>query len=127
MPDFERSAEIGASPDALFDYLADVAHLPEYFPKMTEAHPVGPEEVEVTANVGPQTRHAEAWFDVDREAHRLAWGSEEDTTYHGWLDVDGRGDRSTVTLHLHTEHGGDADRDLQQALDNIKRLVEAPT
>ena len=43
MPEYEQTGTIMAEPDVLFDYLAEVEHLPEYLPVITEAEPAGPE------------------------------------------------------------------------------------
>ena len=49
MPDYQRSAKVKASADALFDYLSDIRNLPKYFSSMTSAKSAGPDEVKVTA------------------------------------------------------------------------------
>jgi ribosome-associated toxin RatA of RatAB toxin-antitoxin module len=126
MPEFERTATIDAAPDDLFDYLADVRHLPDYLPRMTDAQHHDGEHVEVEADLDGDRRHAEAWFRVDDLDQRIEWGSE-DGPYHGWLRVDADEPAgSVVTIHLYHEHadaGAETEDDLEDALDNIRRLV----
>jgi len=54
MATYESTVEVGARPDAAFDYLADLSNLPEWDPSIRSASPVG----ETTAGVG-------AKFDVE--------------------------------------------------------------
>lgn len=131
MPDFERTGTVDAEPDQLFDYLADVRHLPDYLPRMTDARPDGDEHVAVESDVDGDVQRSEAWFRVDDLEQRIEWGSENGP-YHGWLKVTpDEVARSVVTIHVHHEHSeaGDTSDDLDETLDNIRRLVaigEAP-
>jgi uncharacterized protein YndB with AHSA1/START domain len=126
MADYERTATIDADPEALFDYLADVHHLPDYLPRMTEVEPAGVDAVMVEGDFD-ESGHAHqerAWFHVDELERRIEWGADEGP-YHGWLQVDpGDIHGSVVTIHLHQEHEADTDADLVDALDNIRHLVE---
>ena len=45
MNDYEPTARVDASADALFAYLSDVDNLPDYFERMTEAEPGNGQEV----------------------------------------------------------------------------------
>lgn len=127
MGDYERSTEVDAPAQQLFDYLSDVRNLPKYMGSMTSAEPAEGEAVHVTANVNGTTKEGEAWFRVDAEAQHLEWGSEGDSGYRGKLDVTGDDATSTVTVSLHTEEV-ESDRinqGLEATLDEIKSLVEA--
>ncbi len=83
MTTHERSADVQASPQAVYD-LADVSNLPEYLPRMTEAHTTGEQEVEVTAELDPSGEagrrevQGHARFVTDANARTIAWGSEGD-------------------------------------------------
>lgn len=123
--DVERSVEVDAPADRLFDYLSDVSHLPEYFDSMTDAHRTDGDAVAVTAEVpGGGHQEGEAWFRVDDERRRIEWGSEGESDYHGWLEVDDRGDTSQVRVGIHAVHD-DVEDGLDRTLGNIKAKVEA--
>jgi uncharacterized protein YndB with AHSA1/START domain len=124
MPEYEQSGTIPAPPERLFEYLSDVRHLPEYFPRMVRAEPAGGETVAVEGD-GDDGRHrGVAWFHVDDAERRIEWGAER-SPYHGWLQVDPAGEASLVTIHLHQEHAGDTDADLAQALEYVRRHFAA--
>lgn len=136
MPDHEASATVAADPDAVFGYLADVHHLPEYFPMMTSAEPVPgedavrttavlqPEESDAPAGSGEQVVHGEAWFRADEDDRSLEWGSEGPSDYRGELRVDPDGDGSRISLRIHTPEAHDGvDESLQRSLDSIVAAV----
>lgn len=131
MGDYEHTATVAADPDALFDYLSDVHHLPDYFTAMRDAEPTGEhvaegEEVHVVADVEGTRREGDAWIDADEERRTLRWGSEGPNAYHGELQVSPDGDGSEVAVRLHTERAdGEAIRKgLQETLATIKQQVE---
>ena len=131
MPDYEQTTTVDAEPDELFDYLADVRHLPEYFPVMLDAKLAGEDEVEVQLEADPAgVRRARGWLHVDGPERRMEWGAT-DGPYHGWLQVDpGDVAGSLLTIHLFLGpeqrlRGGEDDAGLAAALDNIRRLVAA--
>jgi len=124
MPDYEQTASVDAEPDDLFDYLADVKHMPEYLPILTEADASG-EQVVVEADIHGDTRRAEGWLHVDALERRMEWGAQAGP-YHGWLQVDpGDLSGSLVTIHVHQDHESDAEDDLAEAMENIRRLITA--
>lgn len=130
MGDYERSQEMDAPAERLFDFLAAVGNLPRYFTTMTSAEPAGGGAVRVVANEHGRTHEAEAWFRVNREHQHLEWGSEGPSNYHGHLDVTGDAATSAVTVSLHTERADSAsgateiDHGITETLANVKRLVE---
>ncbi len=117
MHDYQRQQVFDIDPDELFDYLSDVSHLPDYFPRMTSAELVDADEVRTEAVIdvpGEGSRHVEgtAWFRRDPGSRRLEWGSEGDNDYHGQLmvsDADGGGAEVTVEIHTESEHEGIAE------------------
>lgn len=127
MGDYQRSQSVDAPAGQLFGYLSDVGNLPRYFTAMTSAEPAGNDAVRVVADLDGTTREGEAWFRVDRERQHLEWGSEGPDNYHGYLDVTGDGDVSSVTVFVHTERHDSAgiDQGISQTLEEVKRLVEA--
>lgn len=128
MPDYTQRAHVDAPTQDLFEYLAQVRNLPDYFPTMVRAEPAEGEMVETTASVHGRRESGEAWFHVDKENLSLRWGSAGDNDYHGELSVTAEQAGSTVTVSLHTERlaSDEIDQGLRETLDNIKRLVETP-
>lgn len=126
MPDFERTATIDAPPDLLFDYLADITHLPEYIPAMASVHPTGGEAVEVETQIAGQHHHDHGWFHVDESEHRIEWGSKDNTDYRGWISVDALGRTgSQLTIHLSRDEPADTDQQLTATINSIKRRMES--
>ncbi len=126
MGDYQRTANVKASPDALFNYLSDIRNLPKYFSSMTSAEAAGPNEVSVTAKVHGEEKKGKAEFHVDKAARKIRWSSEGPNNYHGELEVTGQGSSSEVAVKLHTERveGDQIEQGLQKTVDNIVRLVE---
>lgn len=127
MGDHQHSQRVDAPADRLFEYLADVSHLPDYFSAMTRATPAAGDAVDVVAVVDGETTEGQAWFRVDEDARHLAWGSQGPHDYYGELDVTGDDTTSVVTVSLHTERaGGDqVDEGILATLASVKSLVEA--
>ncbi|WP_336922508.1 SRPBCC family protein [Aquipuribacter sp. SD81] len=135
MSDHEASRRLDADPDAVYAYLSDVRHLPEYFPQMTAAEQVpGEDAVRTTAVLepdeaglpdqdGPREVHGEAWFRTDDDARRVRWGSEGASDYAGDLVVtpDDGGARVEIRLHAPAHHAAEesVDEALERALDAI--------
>ena len=132
MGTYEQSIAVAAPPSRLYAYLSDVDNLPEYMPRITQAHAVDDgEAVDVTAKIepegeDPQTVHGEAWLRVREEGRSLEWGSQGPNDYHGELEVDAAEDGSTLTVRLHTERteGDQVDAALREVVDQVKALVE---
>jgi uncharacterized membrane protein len=129
MADFSGTTTVTASEDVLFDFLSDVGNLPRYFARMQSAESGSGEEVHTTATLPDGTKvEGTAWFRVDHDARHLAWGSEGDSDYHGYLDVRGREAGSEVEVHIHTNRVDEGDDSVQEGIDktliSIKMLVE---
>jgi hypothetical protein len=150
MAHHEASMTVDVAPNILFDYLADIQHLPEYLPRLTGVRRTAPtpadaqgmearrprqpvhHEVEVTADEpSGQTVRSEAWIDVVEENRTLRWGAPGETAYHGELEVEFVADgTSRLTVRLDTDHPHDPaiDDELTSTLDAIKASFEqAPT
>ena len=100
MPDYEHSLTVEASPDAVFDFVSDVANLPKYLPTThsAEAQPGG--RVRVQGEAGGRAYDSDGYFRVDKPNYRLEWGSDGENRYLGWLEIDGMDDECEVTVHL---------------------------
>jgi hypothetical protein len=145
----EASTTVDVAANILFDYLADIQHLPDYLPRLTDVHPTAPEpadaqgmearrplqpvhhELEVTADEpSGQTLRSEAWIDVVEENRSLRWGVPDGSDYHGELQVDFIADgTSRVTVRLNTDHPDDpkVDDELHRAIEGIKTSLEQTT
>ena len=125
MADFSGTTSVASSPDALFAYLSDVGHLPEYFARMTSASPGEGEEVRTTARMPDgQEVQGDAWFRVDRAARTLEWGSEGPSEYSGRLEVRPSGDGSEVEVRLHTTRADDGDAEVQDGITETLAAIE---
>jgi ribosome-associated toxin RatA of RatAB toxin-antitoxin module len=138
MPDYKRTLTIEANPDELFEYLSKVENLPDYFSRMTDAHPITGDEVKVTAQV-PEADGSDAHgeveaytsFEIDADNRALKWGladwaTRTEHTYHGELTVTPADTGATVEVTLHTEHDDDAiNNGIDETLQNIASQVAA--
>jgi uncharacterized protein YndB with AHSA1/START domain len=149
MAEHVATTTVDVAPNILFDYLADLEHLPEYLPRLADVHRTAPppaqaqgmearrpgesvvEEVEVTAEVpagGSERReHSEAVIETVEEQRTLRWSAPDNSDYHGELEVGFVADgTSLLTVRLYTGHGADAavDDELRRALIGIKAAVE---
>lgn len=126
MADYVANTQVNVPADTVFDYLADVSHLPAYFPRMTSAEPGDGEAVRVTAKLDEGREVAgEAWFRVDRERRTLAWGSEGPNDYHGDLVVEGVGDNAGIALRVSTARveTDEVQHDVDETMEKIKSLL----
>ena len=134
MADYERTTTVDAPADDLFEYLSKVENLPQYMDRMTSAHNLPGDEVEVEAKLEPgdvgssdggeRTVGGEAWFRIDADNMKLAWGAEGPHDYSGELEVTPEGGASQVTVRLHTTHDAEGIEDgIEQTLANIQRIA----
>jgi polyketide cyclase/dehydrase/lipid transport protein len=86
MRDFEGAVTIATSPDRLFNYLADVRHLPDYFPKALSAKAGDGDDLAIVLDLGGEPIEMHAWFRAD-EAHRMLQWGVPDAGYQGWIAV----------------------------------------
>src|SRR3954471_9198690 len=127
MGDYEHTTEVRRPPEEVFDYVAAVAHLPEYFSGLEEARSTGPEEVAVVANVEGERYEGTAWMHADADARSLRWGADRPSGYHGALFVTGVGDtasRVTVTLHTERADGPGIRAGLEGTLAQLKKILD---
>lgn len=86
MRDLEKSATIATSADRLFNYLADVRHLSDYFPKVLSAKAGAGESVSLVIDIDGLSREVEGWVRVDARRRRMQWGVPG-SGYQGWLAI----------------------------------------
>ena len=119
----EHTEHVAASPDAVYAAIADVRNLPSFVPQMTAAREAGDGQVEIDARYEGHEQHGAASFERDDSARRIEW--KAGSGYHGWMQVDGDGDGSRLTLFLDTPHPSIRDQDVAATLDAIRMLVES--
>ena len=128
MPEYQRSQDVDATSERLFEFLSQIGNLPRYFPGMTSAEPGDvPGEVDVTADVHGKPVAGTARFHVDETRNRIDWSSEGPNSYRGWLQVTGTANRSVVEVHITTDRSA-AEREieagLERTLGEIRHLVQ---
>ncbi|MEU1537143.1 SRPBCC family protein [Actinacidiphila glaucinigra] len=128
MSEFERSMNMTASADRVFDRAEDLDRIELWLPD--ELHVRAAEPPAVTVHDDDTGRDAAALFRADRAHRRLEWGTREDDRYAGWLQVDRTGERtSEVTIHLSfTDESvappeGVVDRALDDSLHRLSGIV----
>ena len=133
MGTYEQSIAVAVPPSRLYAYLSDVDNLPEYMPRITQAHAVDDgEAVDVTAKIDPegeepQTVQGEAWLRV-REEGRSSSGARRvrTTTTASSRSTTATTGASTLPVRLHTERteGDQVDGALREVVDQVKPLTE---
>ncbi len=126
MTSYSYAAPIDLSADVVFDYLAEVRNLPDYFPQLTRATPQGGDAVSVEAEVDGKAVAAEAWLHVDRTERTLNWSAQNENGYHGQLQVTERGaGLCDLAITLHTEHadGPDVQKVLEQTVAGLSQII----
>lgn len=126
MRDFERTATVGANPDEAYQFLADPKNMPGYIATMVLARPEEGNRLRVAADVEGRHEEGDASFRANPSRHRLEWGSEDASDYHGWIQVTPAGNGSSVTIHLHLDREEDeaeVNRVMDETVQNIQRLL----
>ncbi len=128
MTDYENLTTVAAPAQVLFDYLAKIGNLPDYFPRMRVATPVAGGEAVYTEAELPDGRvvSGEAWFRVDREALRIEWGSQGPNDYHGELEVTPLDSECQVRVLISTARveSDEVEAGVDQTMARIKHSVE---
>ena len=147
MADYEQTQQVDAPAEAVFDWLSDVSHLPDYLPPVVAASLGGSSEGDnpgrklrttlKTPEDEQRTFDAEGFVSVDQDARRMEWGAESGRDYAGYLTVAETDGGSEVTVHLSLgERSAEADlssvqdgRDPMQegiaaTMESIRRQIE---
>lgn len=137
MSEYEKSSTIQASPEAVFDFVTNVANLPRFMPTTERAQAIGDEHVRVEGMAKGHAYSADGSFHADPSTRRLEWKADEGY-YDGWLQVNPVGDGNTSEVTVHIALQGYApgtspqqrpsdeqiERGLTNALEAIKASVE---
>ncbi|MEU3415352.1 SRPBCC family protein [Streptomyces sp. NPDC006658] len=99
MSEYERSRTMPAQPEHVFDQAANADQLDAWLPDALHVHVQDPPAVTVHEDVSGQDMPALLRAEPDQM--RLEWGTREQGSYTGWLQVAGIGSgASEVTVHL---------------------------
>ena len=120
----QHTEYVAASPENVFDALADLGNLPRYVPQLTAAERLEGDRISVEARYEGHTQKGEAWFKTDPAERKIEWGAPG-SDYHGSIQIGAEGDGTLLSLSLSTTHGDAPDSDVMGTLDAIRRLVEA--
>ncbi len=123
MPTYKSSISIEASQEEVFEYLADVRHLPDYFPLVSAAEPLAEGKFRITTQDG---HTSEGWMRLhEGRRDRIEWGAGGRQDYSGRLQVDREGLVASVTAQIHADHPiPEGDTILDQTLFALKSCVE---
>jgi ribosome-associated toxin RatA of RatAB toxin-antitoxin module len=84
MSEYERSSTIQASPQTVFDFVANVENLPRIMPTTESAQLLGADHVRIEGEVKGHSYSADGYFHADPSVRRLEWKADEGY-YDGWL------------------------------------------
>lgn len=133
--EYEERLSMRASPDQVFDFVADVRNLPRYLPTTKDAQAQGEERVRVQGEAQGHRYDSDGYLRRNADANRLEWGADEGY-YSGWLQARPDGDGSEVTVHISLRgHPPGADQSdapapeqvqegLRKGLESIRNQVE---
>lgn len=130
MADYHSGTQLATRVDAVFDYLSDIEHLPDYAAFIADVHTTGPGRVHAAAHLPDGTTVAgDSHWRVDALHRRVEWDAEDGSGYHGSLIVRGHPDGSHVRLLLHTPHQPDpaVQRAADQAMATLHTLLTSNT
>ncbi|GAB2756079.1 SRPBCC family protein [Streptomyces bullii] len=125
MTEYERSHTMPAQPEHVFDQAADIDQLDTWLP---EALHVEAEDLPaVTVHEDRTDEDTSALFRARRDQMRLEWGTRDQGSYTGWLQVAGIDNgASEVTVHLSffDERHDPGEQAVRDALDTSLRRLE---
>ncbi|MGX1134792.1 hypothetical protein RKD49_006982 [Streptomyces glaucescens] len=125
MTEYERSRTMPAQPEHVFDQAANVGQLDTWLPG--ELHVESAGLPAVTVHEDRTDEDTSALLRSRPEQMRLEWGTRDQGSYAGWLQVAGIGSgASEVTVHLSFfDEGHDpGEQAVSEALDGSLRRLE---
>jgi hypothetical protein len=132
MTEYERSRTMPARPEQVFDQAANVGQLETWLPRDLHVEPQEPPAV--TVHEDRTDQDTSALLSARPEQLRLEWGTREQGSYAGWLQVAGLDSgASEVTVHLsffdgsHDPGRGAVDEALDSSLRRLEEQVRTRT
>ncbi|MGC9377821.1 SRPBCC family protein [Streptomyces sp. MH13] len=125
MTEYERSRTMPAQPEQVFDQAANVGQLDAWLPR--DLHVEAEGLPAVTVHEDRTDQDTSALLSARPEQLRLEWGTREQGSYAGWLQVAGiDSGASEVTVHLSFfDEGHDpGEHAVADALDGSLRRLE---
>ncbi|MFD5264948.1 SRPBCC family protein [Streptomyces sp. NPDC058335] len=125
MTEYERSRTMPAPPERVFDRAADFGRMDAWLPDAL--HVEAGDLPAVTVHEDRTDEDTSALLRARREQMRLEWGTRDQGSYTGWLQVAGIGsDTSEVTVHLSFFDAGHdpGEKAVSEALDTSLRRLE---
>ena len=87
MPEYTDRIDVSAPPDAVFQFVSDIANLPKYLPTVHQAHSQPGERVGVQGKANGHPYNSDGWFKVDQAGRTMTWGSDGENDYSGKMAV----------------------------------------
>ena len=124
-----------ASPDAVYDFVADIRNFPKYMPTTKSAQSQGEGRVRVQGEAHGHKYDGDGYLRRNSDTNRMEWGADEGY-YNGWLEAKPEGDSSMVTVQISfrgAPPGSDPDNApppeevddaLKKALESIRNFVQ---
>ncbi|MEV0302377.1 SRPBCC family protein [Streptomyces prasinus] len=125
MTEYERSRTMPAQPEHVFDHASHVDRMETWLPE--DLHVDAGELPAVTVHEDRTDEDTSALFRARPDQMRLEWGTREQGSYAGWLQVAGIGSgASEVTVHLSFFDGSHdpGEKAVGDALDTSLRRLE---
>ncbi|MBG0855823.1 SRPBCC family protein [Streptomyces spinoverrucosus] len=125
MTEYERSRTMPAQPEQVFDEAANVGRLESWMPEALHVESV--DLPAITVHEDRTDEDTAALLRAQRDQMRLEWGTREQGSYAGWLQVAGIGaGASEVTVHLSFFDAGHdpGEEAVRDALDSSLRRLE---
>ncbi|MFH8347854.1 SRPBCC family protein [Streptomyces sp. NPDC018045] len=128
MSEYERSRTMPALPEHVFDQASVVGQLESWMPQ--GLHVEAEDLPAVTVHEDRTGEDEAGLFRAERDQMRLEWGTRDNGSYAGWLQVSGIGSgASEVTVHLsffderHDPGAGAVNDELDRSLERLDELV----
>ncbi|MEU2896533.1 SRPBCC family protein [Streptomyces sp. NPDC006967] len=125
MTEYERSRTMPAQPEHVFDQAANIDQMEDWLPR--ELHVHAEEPPAVTVHEDRTDEDTSALLRARREQMRLEWGTRDQGSYTGWLQVAGIGSgASEVTVHLSffEDSHDPGEKQVSDALESSLRRLE---
>lgn len=131
MGEYESVMTMQASPQDVFDFVADIGNMPKYMPTTKSAQSQGEDRVRVQGEANHRSYDSDGYLRRDADNTRLDWGADEGY-YSGWMQVEPQGSGSKVTVHISlrgTPPGADPNQappsgQIQEGLDKALQSIQ---